>query len=518
MVSKRLSGILAHPTSFPSRFGIGDLGNGAYEFIDFLYESGQKLWQLLPINPTGYGDSPYQSHSAFACNPLLISPELLFESGLLKKEDIEDIPVFDVKNVDYGPVIKYKNILFKKAYENFTSSKDASLTEGFTGFCRQHAGWLDDYSLFFALKNRFIQENVWNTWPEDAREKQPAALDDVKPKLKMEIDLCKFLQYIFSIQWKRLKEYANDRGILIIGDISIFAAYDSADVWGNQELFLLDSDAKPTAVAGVPPDYFSETGQLWGNPLYNWKKHAETGFSWWVSRIKRSLDLVDIVRIDHFRGFESYWSIPFGEKTAVNGKWVKAPGKQLFTEIKKQLGDLPIIAEDLGIITEEVDELRKLFCFPGMKVLQFGFEGGAESTHMPHNFKNSAAVVYTGTHDNDTSTGWYSSAGEKEKDYFRRYMNTNAESPSWDLIRLAFMSSADMAVVPLQDVLELGSEGRMNTPGEAQGWWRFRYASRMLAEGYAKGLKYLSELSGRNIEESIKEADDDDEASMNVKG
>jgi 4-alpha-glucanotransferase len=549
--NKRAAGVLTHPTSFPSPYGIGDLGKGAYDFIDFLAEAKQKLWQVLPLGPTGFGDSPYQSFSAFAGNPYLISPDELAKEGWLTEEDLTEIPDFDPHSVDYGPVIIYKMNLFKKAYNRFVLSEGeevpqdaqvakpsgaggaapspSSYKRAFARFCKKNKAWLDDYALFMAIKSHLIESRknefetpelkayakatkkhltpdqvndyyygaAWSSWPTELANRDAVALKKISILLRDEIELVKFLQYAFFRQWDALKAYANKKGIRIIGDIPIFVAMDSADTWGMPELYHLNGDGWPTAVAGVPPDYFSETGQLWGNPLYDWHKHKEDGYAWWCSRVEAVLSMVDIVRIDHFRGFEAYWAVPAGEKTAVKGKWVKGPGKPLFDSIKKHLGNLPIIAEDLGIITEKVDKLRTGFDLPGMKVLQFAFNPEDESLYLPHLFENSQTVVYSGTHDNDTTLGWYNAATETEKDYLRRYMNVSGEEVSWDLIRLAFSSSGVFAVVPLQDVLSLGTDARMNQPGQATGWWRFRYTADMLNEKYAERLAYLTDLYHR---------------------
>jgi 4-alpha-glucanotransferase len=529
MFSKRASGVLAHPTSFPSRYGVGDLGAGAYEFVDFLEAAKQKLWQVLPLGPTGFGDSPYQSFSAFAGNPYLISPDILAKEGWLTDEDLADIPDFDAYSVDFGPVIEHKMELFKKAYHRFTANATAAQKSKLTRFCTKNKGWLEDYALFTAIKSHYIAKRknewhspeckaygkamkkyltpdqvndyyygaAWSSWPEEIAKREPKALKKIASKLAEEVGFAKFLQYEFFNQWDALKTYANKKNIRIIGDIPIFVALDSADVWGAPELYCLNENGWPSAVAGVPPDYFSETGQLWGNPLYDWTVHKKDNYTWWCSRAEAVLSMVDIVRIDHFRGFEAYWSVPAGEKTAIKGKWIKGPGAALFNALKENLKSLPIIAEDLGIITEEVDKLRTDFDLPGMKVLQFAFNPDDESAYLPHNFENNQTVVYSGTHDNDTTLGWYASASETEKDYLRRYLNVSGEDVAWDLIRLAMASSGVFAVVPLQDVLNLGTAARMNQPGQATGWWRFRYTADMLKDEHAQRLAYLTNLYHR---------------------
>ncbi|MCL1787904.1 MAG: 4-alpha-glucanotransferase [Defluviitaleaceae bacterium] len=522
MFDKRASGILAHPTSFPGPYGMGDLGAGAYAFIDFLKAGGQKLWQVLPLGPTGFGDSPYQSFSSFAGNHYLISFDSLKDQGLLTVADLAGAPAFDPRKIDYGPVITYKMAVLRRAYEKFKTAPPAP----FKQFCKANKAWLDDYALFVAIKAHFIalrkneyespglkafgEKNekfltpdqvkdyyygaTWTSWPEGLAKREKPAITAIAKELADDIDFCKFLQYEFFHQWGQVKAYANQAGIQIIGDIPIFVAQDSADVWANPELYQLDADGNPTAVAGVPPDYFSETGQLWGNPLYDWPAHKKTDYAWWCRRIGAVLSMVDIVRIDHFRGFDTYWSIPYGEATAVNGKWKKGPGKAFFDAVKKALGNLPIIAEDLGDLTDSVHKLRDTLKLPGMRVLHFAFEPGGESVYLPHNYETNLTVVYSGTHDNDTSVGWYQEAPEAEKDYFRRYMNVSGEEVAWDMIRLAMSSSAIFSIVPIQDVMSLPAADRMNKPGDPHGWWGFRYTADMLSEWQAEKLAYLAQL------------------------
>jgi len=522
MSDTRKCGILAHPTSFPSAYGIGDLGKSAYDFIDFLEKSGQKIWQVLPLCPTSFGDSPYQSFSAFAGNYFLISPDELKKDNLLSEEDLADIPKFDETKTDYGKVIPFKIALLKKAFENFdTSDKKCK------SFCKENKFWLDDYALYAAIKDHYIAKRktegesaefkafkketakvlaenvqndyyygaVWATWDKDLVERNSAALSRISKLLKNETEFYKFVQFKFFEQWDKLKKYAEEKGIEIIGDIPIFIAFDSADAWANQHLFQL-SKGYPTEVAGVPPDYFSKTGQLWGNPLYVWKEHEAENFAWWINRMKATLKLCHIVRIDHFRGFEANYAIPFGAKDATKGKWKKGPGKKLFNAIKKELGSLPVIAEDLGIITDKVEKLRDDLGLPGMKILQFAFDDSPNNAYLPHNYVKNC-VVYTGTHDNDTTLGWYNSTDEKCQDYYRRYMNVSGENVSMDLIRLAVSSSADRAVYPLQDVLELDTDARFNTPGEAKGNWQWRYTADMLTDKKAEDLLYLTKIFKR---------------------
>jgi len=493
MFNKRASGVLAHPTSFPGSYGMGDLGTGAYAFVDFLAASKQKLWQVLPLGPTGYGDSPYQSFSSFAGNHYLISFDELKAQGYLTDDDLASTPAFDPRRIDFGRTIPYKMEMLRKAYDNFAVGEKPPK---FKQFCTKNKDWLDDYALFTALKDSY-GGHEWTKWDTSLARREPAALKAAREKLADAIEFCKFLQYEFFRQWSALKKYANKAGVQIIGDIPIFVAHDSADVWASPELYLLDKDGMPTGVAGVPPDYFTAEGQLWGNPLYNWAVHKKTGYKWWCKRVAAVLSMVDIVRIDHFRGFESYWAVPFGEKTAVKGKWKKGPGKALFAALKKEFGELPIIAEDLGEITEKVNKLRVNAGLPGMRVLQFAFDAKGDSDYLPHNFESSLTVAYTGTHDNDTTVGWYNSTDEIYRDYLRRYLNVSGEDVAWDLIRMAIASSAVFAIVPLQDVMNLPSADRMNTPGSTDGCWAFRYTPEMLASWQAERLAYLVGLFGR---------------------
>lgn len=493
----RLSGILAHPTSFPSPYGIGDLGPGAYDFVDFLEKSGQHLWQVLPLGPTGYGDSPYQGPSAFAGQPLLISPDLLIKQNLLTKEDVADMPEWDENKIDYGPAITFKNMLLKKAWTSFLHTPDKTMIEDFEAFCEEQKSWLDDYTLFMACKD--AQKGIsWLEWePEfrDPSEKQKKAL---RAEFAEQIRYYAFLQFLFQEQWDALRTYANEKGIQIIGDIPIFVSPDSADVWSNKKLFQLDEKGYPSKVAGVPPDYFSATGQLWGNPLYDWDYHEETGYKWWINRVRRQLSLTDFLRIDHFRGFEAYWAVPAGEETAINGQWVKGPCEKLFRAIEKELGeDLPIWAEDLGVITPEVEHLRDSLGFPGMKVLQFGFGDMNDTTYIPFYYTTTNCICYTGTHDNDTTVGWYQSQPDIIQDRIRRLANADGNNVGHDFICFAMGSIAKYAIFPFQDVLQLGSEARMNTPGVAMANWAFRFKKSDLHDGLAKWLLEVTKLYGR---------------------
>lgn len=497
MKEKRCSGILCHPTSLPSPYGIGDLGKGAYEFVDFLEKAGQTLWQVLPLGPTGFGDSPYSSYSVFAGQTLLISPDLLAEQELIEKEELAELPEFDSKLVDYGKVQIWKTGIFRKAFEAFQSSGDEELLEEYETFLKEHDFWLNDYAFYMSVR-RENENQGWLDWPASLQHPTERIRRAWEEKLKDEIAYEKFLQFEFYKQWGELKTYANEKGISIVGDMPIFVSVDSSDVWANKDLFCLDSKGYPTEVAGVPPDYFSATGQLWGNPLYDWEEHKKQGYRWWISRIKTQLTQVDYLRIDHFRGFESYWAVPAEEETAINGTWKPGPGKDLFFAVQKELGEeLPIFAEDLGIITPEVEALRDSFGFAGMKVLQFGFEAGAADGFYPHNFSTDNCICYTGTHDNDTTVGWYANTGEEARDRVRRYLNCDGGNVSWDFIRLAMSSIARYAIYPLQDVLRLGSESRMNVPGLLGANWAWRFEKEDLQEWQAVDLKKMTELFNR---------------------
>ena len=496
-VKPRYAGVLAHPTSFPSPYGIGDLGPGARAFIDFLSASGQSLWQCLPLGPTGFGDSPYQAFSSFAGQPLIISPDLLLEDGLLLEEDLSDMPSFNEHVCEYGLVIPWKMALLKKAYGHFCERGHADLRRQYRDFCAAEKDWLDDYTLFMALKDD-AGGKPWSDWEPAYKFPDAKAKRGASRRLKDEIGFYAFLQFIFFRQWTALKSYANDKGIAIVGDIPIFVSPDSADVWANKELFQLDDEGYPVVVAGVPPDYFSATGQLWGNPLYDWKAMAGTGYEWWIRRIKGQLRLVDYLRIDHFRGFEAYWAVPYGEKTAIGGKWVKGPGAAFFKAVKETLGgDLPIFAEDLGIITPQVEKLRDRFGFPGMKVLQFAFEGSDESDYLPYLYGENC-ICYTGTHDNNTTVGWFFDVPEATRERVRRYCNSACHEVHWDMIRLALSSTARYAIYPLQDLLGFGGDCRMNTPGVAAGNWAWRFRSDYLNSALAERLKELCITYGRD--------------------
>ena len=493
----RQSGILLHPTSLPGPYGIGDLGKTAYDFIDFLKDAGQTLWQCLPLGPTGFGDSPYQAYSAFAGQPLLISPEKLLDLNLLNESDFFNMPAWDEHRVNYDKLIVFKTTLLKTAYQNFLNISDAALNREFHTFCQENDGWLTDYALFMALKDDHNGKK-WTEWESKYKTPTAASKAEALKRLDSSVNYYRFVQFIFFKQWYELKKYANENNIQIIGDIPIFVSPDSADVWANKELFQLDDEGYPTVVAGVPPDYFSATGQLWGNPLYDWEYHKKTGYAWWIQRIRHQLTQTDILRIDHFRGFEAYRAVPGGEETALNGKWVKGPGNDFLDhDLKAFDGELPIIAEDLGIITPEVEALRDDYNLPGMKILQFAFNEPGDSDYLPYNYIENC-VCYSGTHDNDTTLGWYRQASPVSQDKARRYLSCDGNNIHWDFIRLAMGSVARYAIFPLQDVHGLGSNSRMNTPGTGTGNWSWRFAKSDLQPWMSSYLNDLSKLFWRN--------------------
>ena len=494
---ERSSGILFHPTSLPGKYGIGTLGKEAYAFIDFLKKSKQKLWQIFPLGPTGYGDSPYQSFSSFAGNPYLIDFDLLIEAHLLSEEDLKDIFFGDNEEyIDYGAIYNQKYPLLRKAYENFKSSDNNEMKGSLENFKRENSSWLNDYSLYISLKNHF-NGLPWNEWAQDIKNREDGAMHHYRNELADDIEYHNFIQFLFFKQWGDVKRYANENGIKIIGDIPIFVAADSSDAWANPEIFLFDKERKPVKVAGVPPDYFSATGQLWGNPLYNWEKLKDTNYSWWVERVRANLSTCDIIRIDHFRGFEAYWAVPYGDDTAINGQWEPGPGIDLFNAIKSQLGELPIIAEDLGLMTQGVIDLREATGFPGMKILGFAFDSGEENDYLPHTYTKNC-VVYTGTHDNDTLVGWFQKAKEEDRQFARDYLNSRADDEiHWDAIRGAWSSVACMAISPVQDFLGLGSEARINTPGVASGNWQWRLKQGVLNNELAERIAKLTKIYSR---------------------
>jgi len=495
----RSSGILLHPTSLPGSFGIGDFGDEARAFVDFLTAAGQHLWQVLPLGPTGYGNSPYQSLSAFAGNTLLIAPRQLIADRLLAPEDVAR-PEFPEDHVEFEAVRQFKDELLGKTYENFKRESSSNLRAEFETFCEVSAWWLDDYALFRALKDA-QGGSEWTAWDRDLSERRPAALENARDELRDPIAAQKFFQFLFFRQWKALRDYARARDIRIIGDLPIFVAHDSADVWAHREYFKLDDKGKPTLVAGVPPDYFSESGQFWGNPVYDWERLRARGFDWWIDRVSFALEQFDFLRVDHFRGFAACWEIPAHETTAKNGQWIPAAGREVFAALTGALGDLPFIAENLGVITPDVESLREEFGFPGMRVLQFAFGSDPANVHLPHNYTRDV-VVYTGTHDNDTTAGWFASLSETdtnqtERDFCLEYVGSTGTEINWDLIRAALASVADTAIVPLQDVIGIGSEARMNLPASEAGNWIWRFRPEALNEDMAGRLRKLTETYGR---------------------
>lgn len=479
--------MLLHPTSLPGPFGVGDFGGEAYRFIDFLSRAGQRLWQVLPLGPTDEGGSPYSAYSAFAGNILLISPETLIEDGLIQPGALDNFFISESTRVDFAEARRIKKAILTQAFAKFQLLGDSELRAAFDVFVAQHVSWLDDYALFETLKDAHGGKS-WVEWESSLSLRQPQALGRTRTELRAEIEAQKFFQFLFFDQWSKLKRTCIQRGIRVIGDVPMFVAHDSADVWANREQFKLDESGQPTVVAGVPPDYFSETGQFWGNPLYNWERMAGDGFAWWIQRLRASFQLFDMVRLDHFRGFAACWEIPAGETTAENGAWVETPGREFFSAARKALGELPIIAEDLGVITPDVVELRNESAFPGMRVLQFGFSGEADNLNLPDNYEENV-VAYTGTHDNDTTIGWFTQLtetdtpeNEKTRASCLDYLKSDGREINWDFIRAVLKSVADTAIIPLQDVLGLGSEARMNTPNTTSGNWNWRYAGRWPAE------------------------------------
>ncbi|KEF35141.1 4-alpha-glucanotransferase [Deinococcus sp. RL] len=503
MTLQRSSGVLLHPTSLPGPYGIGELGAAARAFIDWLVAAGQRAWQVLPLGPTGYGDSPYQAFSAFAGNPYLIDLAVLREEGLLAEADFADQPDFRAERVDFGLQYVWRNRMLGRAYARFAAGEVPGLRAEFSTFRQQEAGWLSDYALFMALKDEHGGA-PWNEWAPELRDREAGALATAQERLAAETERVAFGQFLFFRQWGALREYARERGVQIIGDIPIFVALDSSDAWAEREVFKFDDRGQPTVVAGVPPDYFSETGQLWGNPLYRWDVMAEDGYAWWIRRFQGSLRLYDLIRIDHFRGFAASWEIPFPAQTAIHGAWIPARGREMLEAVRGALGGLPVIAEDLGVITPDVEALRDDLGLPGMAVLQFAFGGGDFSVNdfLPHNLRENQ-VVYTGTHDNDTSRGWWGSASEQERHNFRVYTHSDPREDTfaWQLTELAFGSRANLAVVPLQDLLNLGTEARMNLPGTTgpHNWtWRFREGD--LTPDLAARVRELTERTGRRGE------------------
>jgi 4-alpha-glucanotransferase len=501
----RSSGILVHPTSLPGPYGIGELGPEAHRFADWLRDAGQKIWQVLPLGPTGYGDSPYQCFSAFAGNPLLVSLDRLVERGYLEKRDLENRPLFPGDHVDFGRVIEWKLPLLRKAYQGFLATDFPNADYDFFG--NRHSTWLVDFSLFMALKQTHNLE-MWTLWEPKYRQRDSSVLQQAHRELHEEVRCQMFIQFEFERQWFELKAHCELNGIRLMGDVPIYVAQDSSDVWAQPGLFDLLPDGKPRVIAGVPPDYFSATGQCWGNPIYRWEEHARQSYLWWVERFRRSLEMLDLIRLDHFRGFEAYYEIPGDAVTAVKGRWVKGPGAPLFEALENALGELPIVAENLGVITPEVEGLRERFGFPGMAILQFAFGKDPQAPDFkPHNYPRHR-VAYTGTHDNDTVMGWWNSGGaadsirtpedvEKELGFAKRYLNSDGREINWVMIRTLMASVADTVLFPLQDVMGVSSEGRMNLPGTSSGNWRWRFRSADLFPGMATRLKRMAETYDR---------------------
>jgi len=493
----RDGGVLLHPTALPGPYGIGDLGPTAWRWVDWLSEAGCRIWQVLPLGPTGYGDSPYQSFSSFAGNPLLISPESLLAEGLLAKDDLEPLPEFPADHIDYGMVIEYKDRLLTLAMDRFRTGMAPTLEKDFQAYCQQQAYWLDDFALFMAIKGEH-DGMAWIDWESSLALRQSTAIAMARERLLDDIEAHRFRQFLFSHQWQTVRQRTAKTGLKIIGDIPIFVAHDSADVWAHPEFYFLDDAGRPTVVAGVPPDYFSPTGQRWGNPLYCWEVLRDDGYAWWLSRLESVLSMVDLVRLDHFRGFQAYWEIPAEDEGAETGRWITGPGEDFLEVAQQFLGDLPIIAEDLGLITPEVVALREAFNLPGMKVLQFAFDDDATHEYLPHNFERHC-VVYTGTHDNDTTRGWYDSAPDETQEFCRRYLGCNDEDIPWSMIKAVWSSVAEMAIAPMQDLLELGSDARMNFPSRAEGNWQWRVKSEQLSPQLAARMREMSVLYGRLI-------------------
>lgn len=496
-VRERMAGVLLHPTSLPGSYGIGDLGDEAIVFLDWAQSAGIRLWQVLPLNPPGFGASPYGCLSSFAGNGLLISPQRLLQDGLLEFRDVAEMPRFADDHVEFARVAEYKLHLLRVSWRRFQEGASDELRQAFEAFVSdpEQQAWLPSYALFRAIKDHEGGKPWWE-WPADLAAASPEALERARATHAGEIRFREYVQFLFFRQWHQLREAAHARGIRVMGDIPIYVAHDSADVWGHRELFLLDESGHPTAVAGVPPDYFSITGQRWGNPLYRWDVMREEGFRWWVDRLRTNLRMADIVRLDHFRGFAAYWEVPASEETAVHGRWMPGPGLALFETLRRELGELPLVAEDLGFITDDVHELRRAIGLPGMKIVQFGF-GQDDSPHLPHRF-DCETVAYTGTHDNDTARGWFVSAPEVEQKRAMTYLGSKGEHDvAWEMIRATYTSVADFAIVPAQDILSLGSDARMNTPGAAHDNWAWRMKSAELTHDLAERLRELGVITGR---------------------
>lgn len=502
---ERSAGTLVHPTSFPTPYGIGDLGPSARDFIHFMVDTDQSLWQVLPLTPVGYGNSPYASYSAFAGNHYLISPDVLVEKGLLTREECQQAFLPSGTVVPFEEAYQRKAKLFNIAFRRFQEKKSDSVEKAFKKFQKENVYWLENYVLFMAIFEA-NDRRPWNLWEKGLAFREKKATDKFKKDNADRIEFHRWAQFEYFTQWHAVKEFANMNGILVVGDIPIFVDHNSADVWSNPSFFHVNEAGERTLVAGVPPDYFSETGQLWGNPLYRWKEMEKDGFSWWIERFRSLLLSVDAIRLDHFRGFDAYWEVRASEKTAINGRWVKGPGQKLFTAVKNALGDLPIIAEDLGVLTPSVIALRDDNHFPGMKILQFAWNDNSANGFLPHNFNTSHCVVYTGTHDNDTTLGWYATGSELEKHRAREYNLSDGRRINWDLIRLGMLSTAVWSIVPMQDYMNLGNEHRMNLPGTVGNNWQWRYTREMLAGIDRQALKHMVGIGNRNPRLKIPDA------------
>ncbi len=489
--ARRSAGVLVHPTSLPGRYGAGDIGDELTSFLDWAASAGMHLWQVLPLNPPGYGNSPYNCVSSLAGNPLLISPQRLLQEHLLTADDIGEVPAFPVDHVDFDRVLPWKVALLRRAWARFEAN---GVSEELERFANDEREWLDDFALYMAIKEQ-LGGSPWWHWDEPLAQRDAAAIKKAQGALRDEIRYRTFVQFLFFKQWAGVREAARARGIRIMGDVPIYVAHDSADVWANRDLFQVDDRGDPIVVAGVPPDYFSATGQRWGNPIYRWDKLRDTNYRWWITRIRMNLRLADVIRLDHFRGFAAYWEVPAHEATAIHGRWMPGPGMKFFDALRNALGDLPLVAEDLGFITPEVNQLREMTGMAGMKILQFGFSA-PDSPHLPHRF-DAHTVVYTGTHDNDTARGWFSSASEPERELVRMYLGDDSADIAWALIRAAYTSVAETAIVPLQDILGLGSEARMNRPGAGLDNWSWRFTPGALTRARADRLRRLAEISGR---------------------
>ena len=494
-MNNRKSGILLHITSLPGNEGLGTLGENAFRFVDFLVEAGQKLWQILPLGPVGFGNSPYQCYSAFAGNPLLIDLELLKDDNLISETEIGTIPSFIKKRIGFKKVEKWKLPVLKKAFYNFRNRVFENYKNEYHAFLNEHNWWLNDYAIFMAARD-FYKGEHWSNWEDGLKYRNNAALQKIGEQLVDEIDFHKFMQFLFFRQWFDLKKYANSKGVEIVGDVPLYVSGDSSDVWTNTDIFLLDENLKPTEVGGVPPDVFSETGQLWGNPVFDWQRLKERDFDWWMARLHFNMNMFNLVRIDHFRGLESFWSVSADETTAINGKWKPAFGHEMLAKIKSQIGELPFIAEDLGIITKEVTQLRDDFDLPGMKVLQFAFTSDAKNEFLPHNYSENF-IVYTGTHDNDTTLGWLMLVGDEEQKLVEKFIGEQNRNGLLKTIEMAMSSVAKTAIIPMQDFLELGSEARMNIPGTASGNWDWRFQWRQLKRSQKRFLLELTEKYNR---------------------